>query len=75
MELSTRAWGDPDIQWAINEIKRLNYEIGQLTMRIADTRSEERARCLDHLACLHTDHRLIDMDDINAVRKAIESGE
>jgi hypothetical protein len=35
----------------------------------------ERARCLDHLACLHTDHRLLDMDDINAVRKAIESGD
>jgi hypothetical protein len=38
MELSLRAWGDPDIQWAVEEIKRLNYEIRQLTMRLADQR-------------------------------------
>ena len=36
MALSLRAWGDPDIQWAVEEIKRLNYEIGQLTLKIAD---------------------------------------
>lgn len=35
----------------------------------------ERERCLDHLSCLNTTHRLIDMDDIAAVRKAIESGD